>query len=194
MVCSADVEDDVDYGAEEKSEDEKEKEEEDSTEEDEEEKEDDYNPLVKEEDDYYPFVKEEVDYNPLVKEEEDHNPLVKEEEDYNPLVKEEESGEEEKSSLGGANLGKRKIELVSSEEPAKKKKKKKPKVEKCLVRNIYKIFFCTGLDPDLIGSLGSVQPGQNALAHPLPLPPLKKNKISWYLEELWGGMEASYGA
>jgi hypothetical protein len=83
-------------------------------------------------------------------------------------VKEEESGEEEESAPGGANLGKRKIELVSSEEPAKKKKKKKPKVEKCLVRNIYKIFLCTGLDPDLIGSMGRIQPGQNALSPPPP--------------------------
>ncbi len=61
-----------------------------------------------------------------------------EEEDFSALLKEEAVEENVEADAGTGNLGKRKIELIESDEPTKKKKKKKAKVEKCLVSiNLY---------------------------------------------------------
>jgi cobalamin biosynthesis protein CobT len=75
-------------------------------------------------------------------EEEEHESEAEENEDKDDiaaLLREERSGETEMSRK--ENLGKRKVELIASEGPAKKKKKKKPKAEKCKVIqfNIFRI-------------------------------------------------------
>ena len=82
-----------------------------------------------------------------VKEEEEEEDEEEEENkeinDISSLLKEVASGE--KNEIKTENLGKRKLELMVSEEPAKKKKKKKQKktkdMEKCKVGNKWKILF-----------------------------------------------------
>ena len=83
-----------------------------------------------------------------VKEEEEEEEEDEEEEeskeidDFSSLLKEDASGE--KNAIKTENLGKRKLELMVSEEPAKKKKKKKQKktkdMEKCKVVKKRKIL------------------------------------------------------
>ena len=76
-------------------------------------------------------------------EEEDEEEESKEIDDFSSLLKEDASGE--KNGIKTENLGKRKLELIVSEEPAKKKNKKKQKktkdMEKCKVGKKRKILF-----------------------------------------------------
>ena len=85
-------------------------------------------------------VKEEEEEEEEEDEEEEEN---KEINDISSLLKEVASGE--KNEIKTENLGKRKLELIVSEEPAKKKKKKKQKktkdMEKCKVGKKRKILF-----------------------------------------------------
>ena len=76
-------------------------------------------------------------------EEDEEEEESKEINDFSSLLKEDASGE--KNEIKTENLGKRKLELIVSEEPAKKKKKKKQKktkdMEKCKVGKKRKILF-----------------------------------------------------